>query len=132
MSQLRINIIKSLICFFAIAALLVVFLRSLVPNISPLHVFPYIALGIFVFAFALYSTIIIRGGFNQWSINKGAIDPAWLWFAANPPGLDSFASSNTPATLTQDAINASVATSIACSVDIASACSVSSMDSGSY
>lgn len=131
MSQLRINIIKSLICFFAISALLIVFLRSLVPNISPLRVFPYIALGIFVFALALYLTIIIRGGFNQWSINKGAIDPAWLWFAANPPGLDSITNNNTPAAVSQDAIDTSSATSIACSVDMASSCQTSSMDSGS-
>ncbi|MFZ6655837.1 hypothetical protein [Undibacterium sp. TJN19] len=124
MSQLRINIIKSLICFFVISALLIVFLHSLVPHISPLHVFPYIALGMFVFACALYLTIILRGGFNQWSINRGAIDPAWLWFNANPPGLEAIKNDvNSAATpFTPDNTCVNVDMSMDCNVTPANSC----------
>ncbi|MFZ6681273.1 hypothetical protein [Undibacterium sp. Tian12W] len=132
MSQLRINIFKSFVCFFAIAALLVIFLHKLLPNVSPSHTFPYIALGIFVFIFSLYLTIIIRSGFNQRSINKGIIDPAWPWLSVNSPGQEFITSSNNPVTLAQDINSATSAAIIACSVDIGNSCPVSGMDSSSY
>jgi hypothetical protein len=40
-------------------------------------------------AICLLSVIFVRASFNQWSLRHHAIDTGWLWFNANPPGLDA-------------------------------------------
>lgn len=88
MSQLRIIIFKLAVCIFSLSALLAVFLHSANPKGSLLPTIPWVLVTLFVFSVAVYLTIIIGGTFNQWSINKGAIDTQWLWFQAIPPGLE--------------------------------------------
>ncbi len=89
MSQLRSTVIKLVVCIISLSALLALFLHSANPAMPPFAATVYVLLSVIIFAAALYITILVRANFNQWSINRGAIDTGWLWFDANPPGLEA-------------------------------------------
>lgn len=80
---------KSLICLTALSGIILMFAHSAVPDMPVWKVLLY-AFGITsVLAICLLSVIIVRASFNQWSLRHHALDTGWLWFNANPPGLDA-------------------------------------------
>lgn len=89
MSQLRINIIKLAVCVLAIMGLLMVFSHSAAPNAS-LFKMAFFSAAFMIFVLALgFTSVFITGEFKQWSLNNGATDTGWLWFNAEPPGLEA-------------------------------------------
>lgn len=89
MSQLRINLIKLTVCILAIVGLLMVFFHSAIPNAS-LFKIVFFSATLMVFVLALgFVSVYLTGEFKQWSLNNGATDTGWLWFDAEPPGLEA-------------------------------------------
>lgn len=89
MLRLQSTLSKSLICLFALTGIILMFAQSAVPGVPYWKVLLY-AFGIAcALSICLLSVILVRASFNQWSLRHHAIDTGWLWFNANPPGLDA-------------------------------------------
>jgi hypothetical protein len=80
---------KSLICLTVLTGIILMFAQSAVPDVSVWKVLLYASGMISALAICLLSVIFVRASFNQWSLRHHAIDTGWLWFNANPPGLDA-------------------------------------------
>ncbi|MFZ6722362.1 hypothetical protein [Undibacterium sp. Ji49W] len=89
MSQLRSTIIKLAVCILAIMGLLMTFAYSAFPGAS-LFKMAYFSAIVMLAVLALgIVSVYITGEFKQWSLNNGATDLGWLWFNAEPPGLEA-------------------------------------------
>ncbi|PXX47512.1 hypothetical protein [Undibacterium pigrum] len=89
MSQLRINLLKLGVCVLLIMGLLMVFSHSAFPNAS-LFTMAFYSAAFMIFVLALgFASVFITGEFKQWCLNNGATDTGWLWFNAEPPGLEA-------------------------------------------
>lgn len=107
MPQLRINIIKLAVCILAIMGLLMVFAHSAAPNAS-LFKMAFFSAAFMVLVLALgFASVFITGEFKQWSLNHGASDTGWLWFNAEPPGLEALRNGIDISTLSAKARQAS-------------------------
>lgn len=107
MSQLRITIIKLVICILAIMGLLMTFAYSAFPGAS-LFKMAYFSAIVIVAVLALGGvSVYITGEFKQWSLNNGATDTGWLWFSADPPGLEAIRNGVDVTTLSAKAKQAS-------------------------
>ncbi|MFZ6759173.1 hypothetical protein ACO0K9_18355 [Undibacterium sp. Ji50W] len=89
MSQLRITIIKLAVCILAIMGLLMAFSYSAFPGASLFKMASFSATVIVAVLALGFVSVYITGEFKQWSINNGATDTGWLWFNAEPPGLEA-------------------------------------------
>lgn len=89
MLRLQSPLSKSLICLIASGGIILMFTHSAAPDVPPWKALLY-AFGIVcALSICLLSVILVRASFNQWSLRHRAIDTGWLWFNANPPGLDA-------------------------------------------
>ncbi|MDP1980429.1 hypothetical protein [Undibacterium sp.] len=103
MSQLRITILKLCACILLIMGLLMIFSHSAFPDTSLLTMALYsAAFMIFVLAIG-FTSVFITGEFKQWCLNNGATDTGWLWFNAEPPGLEAMRNGIDIATLSAKA-----------------------------
>jgi len=89
MLRLQSTLSKSLICLIASGGIILMFAHSAAPDVPVWKVLLYASGMISVLAICLLSVIFVRASFNQWSLRHHAIDTGWLWFNANPPGLDA-------------------------------------------
>lgn len=109
MSQLRINIIKLAVCVLLIMGLLMVFSHSAAPNAS-LFKMAFFSAAFMIFILALgFASVFITGEFKQWCLNNGATDTGWLWFNAEPPGLEALRNGVDVSTLSAKAKQVSAA-----------------------
>ena len=83
--------IKLLICAVLVSAGITFMVRLLWPQLSIATMALYV-LGGWVILGGLFLLVVVNTGMvswlNQWILRKGGTDTQWLWFPADPPGLN--------------------------------------------
>lgn len=80
--------LKLAILALASVALMIIFSNDVVPHVPKLTVLAYTVGTLCALAACLFTVIILKGSINQYVLNRGGIDTAWLWFSNNPKGLN--------------------------------------------
>jgi hypothetical protein len=82
--------IKLLICAVVISAAIAFMVRLLWPQLSLGKMALYMLMGWAILAglfLLLVLNTAISSWINQWILRKGGTDTQWLWFPADPPGV---------------------------------------------
>lgn len=91
--------IKLLICAVVISAGITFMVRLLWPQLSIATMALYV-LGGWVILGGLFLLVMVNTAvgswLNQWILRKGGTDTQWLWFSADPPGLERDAKPKEP------------------------------------
>ena len=90
MSQRTVFQIKLLICGLVVSAGIAFMAQLLWPGLGPRTLAQYVLAGWGVLAglmLLLVANTAISSWVNQWILRKGGTDTQWLWFPADPPGL---------------------------------------------
>lgn len=82
------TVAKILVAVVALVALLALVMRGLVPGASATDLVFIAALVLVVGVLLVTISLIASLQFRQWVLRKGGVDPQWLWFRADPPGLE--------------------------------------------
>lgn len=85
--------LKLAILALALVALMIIFSNDVVPHVPKLTVLAYTVGTLCALAACLFTVIVVKAGINQYVLNRGGIDTAWLWFGSNPQGLNQVQSS---------------------------------------
>ncbi|MBT2323610.1 hypothetical protein J7E62_14765 [Variovorax paradoxus] len=79
---------KLVLAFAVLGALLLIAGRDLFPLVAPWRLLLYFAVGVLIFLVVVGLQAYIGAEWNRCCLNRGATDAAWLWFGAEPPGLE--------------------------------------------
>ena len=83
--------VKLFICAVVVSASITFMVRLLWPQLSIATMALYV-LGGWVILGGLFLLVVVNtvmgSWLNQWILRKGGTDTQWLWFPADPPGLN--------------------------------------------
>ena len=82
--------VKLLICGLVISVAMGFMAKLLWPGLNLWTVALYVLVGWGILAGLLLMLVVntaISSWINQWILRKGGTDTQWLWFSADPPGL---------------------------------------------
>ncbi len=83
--------VKLFICAVVVSASITFMVRLLWPQLSFATMALYV-LGGWVILGGLFLLVVVNTAvgswLNQWILRKGGTDTQWLWFSADPPGLE--------------------------------------------
>ena len=99
MSERTVFKIKLLVCSVLMSAAIGFMMNLLWPARDLGTVVLYVLAGWGLLAgllLLLVAEIAISSGINQWILRKGGTDTQWLWFPADPPGLQGERKSKQP------------------------------------
>jgi hypothetical protein len=83
----RVAILKSVLAVLLLGASAAFFGSRMAPDLPTLTMLGRVATIAFVVAFVLIVGIGIQLSWNQAMLHRGARDPQWYWFNADPVGL---------------------------------------------
>jgi hypothetical protein len=91
MSERSVFQIKLLICAVVVSAGITFMVGLLWPQLSTITMALYV-LGGWAILGGLFLLLVVNSAvgswLNQWILRKGGTDTQWLWFSADPPGLE--------------------------------------------